>query len=272
MRSLLSGRLLVFGLLVYLVILALTFPAQYGYAYWQGSETATPNVALAGINGSIWSGQADVALINGQRLESLEWHFQPWSLLRGQVGLSWRLRLPDTQGDGGYGQGSTRLGLDGSIVFPTLEGRVPAIVLASLGGAKAVRPTGSVSINLLDVRWDGRSLVSANGRVVWNGAGINILKPITLGGLVLNLETSDDDLKGVLSDASGPLAAEGVLSLKPDGSYSFSAAFNARQGVAGSGDLAAALSTLGRPGPDGKYHLNQSGHLADFGLAPPLAR
>lgn len=200
MKSILNVKLLVFGLLAYVVILVLTFPAQRGYAYWQDSAAAVPNISLAGISGSVWSGAADAALIHGQQLKSLHWQFQPWALLYGQVGLSWQLRLAVDQAggsdDGGYSEGNVRLGLDSSVRFPALEGRIPAAVLASLGGFEAVRPSGTVSINLQDLHWDGRSLLSATGRIVWNGAGVNLLKPVTLGGLVLTLETSEGEIKG----------------------------------------------------------------------------
>lgn len=272
MRALLDLRLLLFGLLVYVAFLVWSFPAQRAYAYWQHSDLAEPNLRLSGIDGSIWSGRAALALLNGQRLEALEWHFQPWALLTGKVGIDWRLSLPEAQGAAGYAQGSTRLGLDGGLQFPAVEGRLPALLLATLGGAEAVRPSGSVSLNLQDLRWDGQRLRSANGRIVWSGAGVNLFKPVTLGDLSLTLQTVDADIKGVLSDASGPLEAAGELTLSADGRYTFNGSFAPRQGVAGAGELASALNSLGRPGPDGKWRIQQAGQLTDLGLRATPAR
>lgn len=272
MRSVLPGRMLLFGLLVYLAILVLTFPASHGYAYLQSREGSAGNITLAGVQGSIWSGQADAALIDGQHLESLTWRLQPWALLRGQVGLAWSLGLPEIQGEPGFAQGTTRFGLDGGMVFEELEGRIPAMTVAAMADAQALRPSGTVNLSLQDIQWDGQSLVSARGRVVWNDAGVTVLRPIPLGGLVLTLETRDAEVRGLLGDAGGPLVAEGLLILKHDGRYSFNAAFGVRQGAAGAAELRAALNNLGRPGGDGKYRLVQSGHLADLGLAVTPAR
>ena len=65
--------LLVFGLLAYLVSLVLTFPAERAYSHWQASEYANKAVALSGISGSVWSGKASMAMIQGQPMENVEW-------------------------------------------------------------------------------------------------------------------------------------------------------------------------------------------------------
>jgi general secretion pathway protein N len=271
MRLRLDFRLLVFGLLVYLAVLVLSFPAERAYAHWKGSGQAPPGFALGGISGSVWSGKAALAVVQGRRLEAVEWRLRPWALLSGQVALDWRIRLPGDD-DSGYGQGSTAFGLDGSIHFDELEARLPAQQLAGLAQAGAVRPDGSVSINLRDLHWDGQSLVSADGRVVWSGAGVNIFKPLTLGDLVVNLETTDEGIKGLISDGGGPLIAEGLFTVKADGQYQFSGSFGARGGTEGSQDLENALRSLGRPGADGKVRVNRSGTLAALGLGPARRR
>ncbi len=254
--------LLVFGLLVYLVALVVTFPAERAYAHWQASENANKAFTLSGISGSVWSGKAAMALIQGQPLEKVEWALRPWSLLFGQVGLSWRFQLPGAQGKGSFGQGIMALGLDGSVAFDTLEARLPASMLAKIAKAGALRPTGSVNLNLHDVLWDGKSLHSAEGRVVWSGAGISLLKPVALGDQAMTLETVDNAVKGVLSDGGGPLSLDGLLTVSPDGKYEFSGSLAARNAP----DLERALRSMGRAGADGRIKLKRSGTLANLGL------
>ena len=254
--------LVVFGLLVYLVALVLTFPAERAYSHWQASETANKAVALSGISGSVWSGKAGVALIQGQQLKDVEWTLRPWSLLFGQVGLSWRFQLPESEGEAGYAQAETALGLDGSVSFEQLEARLPAAWVAAAANAAVVRPSGSVSVNLEQLRWDGQSLVSADGRVAWHGAGVDIFKPVMLGDLALSLETTDEAVKGVVSDGGGPLSLDGLLTLTPDGQYAFNGSLAARNAP----DLENALRSMGRAGADGRIKLKRSGSLASLGL------
>jgi hypothetical protein len=219
-----------------------------------------------------------MAMVQGQPLEDVEWTLRPWSLLFGQVGLSWRFQLPETQGKGadnvnessggregtlGYGQGITALGLDGSVAFDTLEARLPAGMIAGVANAGALRPTGLVSLNLHDVLWDGKSLRSATGRIVWSDAGISLLKPVALGDQSITLETEDDLVKGVLSDGGGPLSLDGLLTVSPDGNYEFSGSLSARNAP----DLENALRSVGRAGADGRIKLKRSGTLASLGLS-----
>lgn len=275
--------IVVFGLLVYLVALVLTFPAERAYAHWQGSEHANKSIALSGISGSVWSGRAGMALIQGQQLKDVEWSLHPWSLLFGQVGLSWRFQLPaedgkEVEGEGGgykvntpsggregalgYAQAETALGLDGSVSLEQLEARLPAQWVAAVAKAAVVRPSGVVSVNLKQLRWDGQSLVSAEGRVAWHGAGVNIFKPVALGDLALSLETTDEAVKGVVSDGGGPLSLDGLLTLTPDGKYEFNGSLAARN----SPDLENALRSMGRAGADGRVKLKRAGSLASLGL------
>ena len=268
MKLAFNVRFIVLGLLTYIIFLVLTFPADRAYAYWKSSDSSSSNAnrsfALAGISGSVWSGKADVAAIKKTRFENVEWTLRPWVLLLGEVGLSWRFRNSDTPGSkaGSFGQGVTSLGLDGSVDFSSLEAQIPASWVASMVMMQALRPSGTVNLNLQDVEWNAQGLESAKGRVVWRGAGLNLLKPISLGDLTLTLETRDDEVKGVIADSGGPLSIEGLITLAEDGRYQFNGAFAARNDK----DLANALRSIGRPGPDGKVKINYSGNLAKLGL------
>lgn len=270
MKLALNVRFVALGFLIYIIFLVLNFPADRAYAYWKSSESASQNFALAGISGSVWSGKANVAVIKRTRFENIEWTYRPWVLLLGQVGLNWRFQLPDSQGSkaGSYGQGVTSFGLDGSVSFSSLEAQLPASMVASMAKMQALQPSGSVGLNLEDVEWNGQSLVSAEGRVVWRGAGVNLLQPVSLGDLTLTLETRDDEIKGVIADGGGPLSAEGLLTLAEDGRYQFNGAFAARNDKG----LENALRSMGRPGADGKVKIKYSGNLARLGILPTSSK
>lgn len=259
-----NGRYLVLGVLVYVIVLILNFPAERAYAYWKNSASTSRDFSLAGIGGSVWSGSADVGIIQGQSVEDIEWSLRPWSLLLGRVGLSWSFKLSNPGEDRGYGQGITSMGLDGSMNFPRMETRVPAVMIAEMAGMAALKPSGTVSLNLKDVEWDGLNLVSATGRVVWNSAGVSMIKPVSFGDLSMDLETEDNSIKGVISDSGGPLSIEGLLTLGSDGTYQVNGSLSARNDV----DIQNALRALGRAGPDGRVKVNYSGKLASLGILP----
>lgn len=266
MRLPFNGRYLILGVLAYIVVLILNIPADRAYAHWKSSDLSkninSRQFSLSGISGSVWSGKASFGMVQGQSLQAIEWSLRPWSVLLGQVGLSWSFRLPDSTGTEGYGRGKTAMGLDGSMDFDQLEMNLPLVEAAKLVGMAALRPAGSVSLNLQDVNWNGENLTSVEGRVVWHDAGISMVKPISLGDLSMVLEMEGEQIKGVISDSGGPLSIDGVLKLKADGTYQINGALAARD----SPDLQQALRSMGRPGPDGKVNINYSGSLAKLGL------
>ncbi len=260
MRLRLNWRYLLIGLLVYVIFLLVQFPADRAYAWWKAGPGAQEKVVLTGLSGSVWQGRAQQALIDGQRLQGLEWHLKPWTVLFGKLEIDYEIRLND-----GFLRGSVAADPQGAVAFDALEAKLPLAQL-SLPAIAALRPSGVVNLNLQDVDWNGEALLSAQGRVVWSDAGISLLQPLQFGDLALTLETRDDTVIGELSDAGGPLQAEGLLTLKPDSSYQFTGSFAAREGT--QTPLGQALGALGRPGADGKIQVSRSGQLADLGLVP----
>lgn len=259
MRIRINWRYLLIGLLAYLVFLVVQFPADRAYAMWKTGPGAQQKVVLSGLSGTVWQGSAQQALIDGQRLQGLEWHLKPWTVLFGKLSLDYEVRLDD-----GFLRGSLAADPQGAVAFDALEAKLPLAQL-SIKALAALRPAGVVNLNLQDVDWNGQALLSAQGRVVWTGAGINLFQPLQFGDLALTLETRDDAVVGQLSDGGGPLQADGLLTLKPDGSYQFSGSFAARDGT--QSPLGRALKSLGRPGADGRIQVSQSGTLADLGIA-----
>ena len=137
---------------------------------------------------------------------------------------------------------------------------------------KALQPSGSLNLNLNNVKWTGESLASAEGRIVWRGAEINLLKPVELGDLTLTLETSNDEVRGVIKDSGGPLSAEGVVTLAEDGRYKVNGAFATRGNNPDSKELENALRSMGKPGADGKVKVTHSGTLSKLGLIPARSK
>ncbi len=258
MRLGFNWRYVLIGLLAYIAFLLVQFPADRAYAWWKAGPGAQQPVVLTGLSGTVWQGRAQRALIDGQRLDGLAWHLKPWTVLLGKLALDYEVRLND-----GFMRGAVAADPQGAVTFETLEAKLPLAQL-SLPAIATLRPGGVVNLNLREVDWNGEALLSAQGRVVWSNAGISLLQPLQFGDLALTLETRDDGVVGELSDAGGPLQAEGLLTLKPDGSYQFTGSFAAREGARS--PLGQALSALGRPGVDGKIQVSRSGQLADLGL------
>ena len=71
-------RTIVAALVVFLIILVMTFPARVAYR-WLGPDA----LLLGGLSGSIWNGAATEGWVGGAYLRDITWHCLPTSLLTG---------------------------------------------------------------------------------------------------------------------------------------------------------------------------------------------
>lgn len=248
MKSWLRYALL--ALVAYGIFLIATLPAAHAYDWFKNSLTP---LRLYGLEGSVWSGRAQDAELSGYyRLGKVTWEAHPWTLLLGRIEASWAARdgLTDARGH------VTRT-LTGATRFTDVTGQFAVGELAPLFTALAAKPEGVLRARLDEIEIDG-AVVAARGTLNWENAAFITPQPVTLGAFTMNIVTDNTGVKGTLLDKGGPLKAQGVLTLKPDGNYQFTGSFSAQPGAKQS-ELLQALSWLGAPGPDGKISVFWSG-------------
>jgi len=252
-------RYVLFGLLLYVVFLVATFPAEVAYGYWKQSLGKREPVTLTSLSGSIWSGKAGSSRIGGQAIDSLQWRIQPLSLLMGRAEVQWAFRVPN-----GYGKGYAGMNVMGNVNLHDVEGLLPVLQVATLAGMGALKPDGSLAVNLDYVQIKGKVPTSLTGNITWHDAVVTLLKPMSLGGLQVKFQSTDDTVKGVLSDDGGPLQVQGLLTLTQAGDYNLNLALSVRD--PDQTDLANALRSLGRPDNRGQYHIKRSGKITNLRL------
>lgn len=252
-------RYIIFGIICYLGFLLFTLPADLVYGYWKQSMGAEVPVVLEGLEGSVWSGSATQANISGQPVEKLKWHFKPERLLLGNMELALDFSMQN-----GYGNGRVGYSLFGSLYANDVEAWLPMNLVLPLFNLGSLQPGGALAVNLSEVEIKNHTVATASGSLVWQDAEITILKPLSLGSLQVQLEPSDEGVKGVITDTGGPLQAQGLLLLDRDGKYDFSAEIAVRDPQ--QRELANAIRSLGRQDATGKVKIQQSGDLASLGL------
>lgn len=250
-------RYVALGVALFLVFLVVTFPAQYAYALAKKKFAPDMPVVLTGIQGTLWSGRAAPVMINGQRMDSLAWSIHPWTLLIGRV----QARLEFRNGDS-YGQGVVARGFTGKIYLKNLEAHIGLQRMRLFTQALPVGMEGSFILNLKELSFNKRTVLSADGMLAWDNAVINSPQRMEFGNLRAALTNDDEIVKATLSDGGGALNAEGLLNIARDGNYKFTGVFGARD--ANQRGLVQGLQFLGRPGPDGKITVSTSGPLANL--------
>ena len=246
----------VLALILYVIFLLVLLPADRVYAVLK-EKIALP-VSLYQVKGSLWNGSAAVALISNQRLESVDWRLMPWAMFIGhlQIALAFDSnggRVDAVMGRtlvGNYFMHDINVMLPASAIEPVVE---PLIKPLKLG------LSGDVTANLQELAIKGNHLTTVNGRITWKDAGLSTSAAGSVGSFEINFETTADGVKGVLKDIEGPLQANGVIMLRPDGSYQFTASFTPRD--ARRNDIKQGLRFIGNPDPAGKVTTSQTGKL-----------
>ena len=252
-------RYLFYGSLFYLLFLFVTLPADISYAYWKKNWGQREQIVLSGLDGSVWSGAIDQAMIKGQRFQDVKWHFKPLRLFLGRAEADIEFTVPD-----GFGKGKVGYSLLGGIYVKDAEAWIPLPVIARFVNLAALRPGGKLNINLQDFNYDNGSISKANGNLSWLDAEVSFFQPVALGNFELNVSNGDDGIVGELKDKGGPLQAQAKLSLTPQGDYSVDGEILLRD--KSRNDLQQALQTMGRPNAKGAIPLKQKGNLSQLGL------
>lgn len=69
------------ALVIWLLFLLVSLPARFALQF----APLPPNVAVGGVEGSIWQGSIDALLVDDMLLRDVQWQLRPLALLRGQL-------------------------------------------------------------------------------------------------------------------------------------------------------------------------------------------
>ncbi len=259
-------KLALLGVVMFVFFLVATLPADTAYAFIKTRYASDAPLILSNLQGTVWEGRAGPAQISGQRLDSLVWDINAWALLMGRV----QARIEFRNGDS-FGSANISRGLTGNIYARDIEARIDLQRMKLFSKVLPLGMQGALLLHVTDLAIDRRSITSAEGTLAWDNAVITVPSRVDLGNLRISLANDSDNVKATLSDGGGPLKAEGILTIAPDGNYRFLGAFAVRD--ASQPMLAQGLQFLGRPGADGKVATTNAGHLSTLMpfFEPPAA-
>jgi len=207
-----SWRLVLPGLAAYVFFLLWLAPAAKVLPYIQ---PRLPDVRFAGLNGTVWSGQAAQMTIHTIPLTDVSWALRPLALLGGAVEYRLKAYLNDQPLTLRAGQG-----LFTSAYAADIRTRIAASELLYRAGLTQVGVAGQLQVNLDRVTNIGADhLPAVAGRITWIPA--MVLAPLALNLGVAHLETHIEDgvTHGKLTTSDGVLLLNGDLTVKPDGNY-----------------------------------------------------
>jgi hypothetical protein len=246
-----KGYLLV-GAGAFLAFLFLYVPADLVYRVLQ-KRLPQQQVILHGLDGTWLSGSAASGRIQHLPVSKVSWKLRPSMRSLVQAKVSFQLA------ENGNVSGRLNAGMGGRVAITDLEAEVPLRLLRQALSSYRLDLDGHATLRFSKIKVQGGVPREAEGTLVLSQLRLSQPMNLLLGDFKGEVAATNDGIKLVFTDTGGHLSANGLLLVKPDGSYSFSGDF----AVLGQGqaNLASALSLLGPPGRDGRVKVVYSGKL-----------
>jgi general secretion pathway protein N len=240
------------GLAAFALSLLLLIPASILAPLLQKAGAVT-----SGISGTIWSGEARTLSAGPLRFDQLRWQFQPWRLLRGELGVHVEARLPD-----GFLSGQVSRSLGGRLVLRDVEAAAPLNALSP--GMAAMTGNSQLSIRMQEIAWLEGWVETAIGTVQLS----EVVLPIPVlagrtppGNYVISFDSESlavgAPLTGKVTDGGGPLEINGLLNLSPPRNYELSATVKTRDSAPA--ELVSLLQSAGPRAADGGREFSLAG-------------
>jgi general secretion pathway protein N len=208
------------GFVAYLSFLLATFPVGYALAW---VKKYLPEVQLANVSGSIWSGGAQELAIHGQSWGQLQWQFDWRAPFSGHLGYRLQLHADHTQ---------LRARIAGShdrLLLQDVRGYIPVTQLQTWLPIPDGSLSGTLDMTLKQVVLVKQRPISADGLLDLTGVSLNWPQSIVLGSYQLKLLTQTRrGIHGDITDTGGPLVVQGSLDLMPNGQYEVSGTLTSR--------------------------------------------
>lgn len=240
--------LIALGVGAFVILALVTLPASIVL-----SRLGSSGVTASGVSGSIWNGKAQVLLIRGTNVGSVEWDLHVLPLFTLHLNADVKVTRPD-----GFASTGLSVGPGGKV---TLKGLTAALPLSAINLPQLTGWVGQVNAKFARVTLENGWPTSLDGTLDAVDVTGPARRPANVGSyrVVFDPATATPELlQGAISDAgNGPLQIAGTFKLKPDRSYELDALVAARPGAPQ--NLTRALEFLGPPDPQGRRQFSMAG-------------
>jgi len=246
---------LALGVGAYLAIALATFPAATAVRW-----LVPAGVAVAGVEGTLWSGSALTCSVGSFRAEALRWRVRPWALVLGRIDATLEARIPDGFFSSDVALSPNRARFSGLRAATTLSALAPL-----LPAARGMRGQASLALESLELA-DGWP-TSVIGDLTVASLEAPPLVPNGTGALlalgdykVTFVPAPERALAARFTDTGGPLAVTGTVQLDAARAYTLDALIATRPGAAEALVQGIDIMTA-EPDAEGRRRLTMTGSL-----------
>lgn len=201
--------LVLVGVLTLVVALVSLFPARVAVQWF-----APTDVAISGIQGTVWSGSAGEVSVAGLYLRGVKWSIKPLRLITGA--LSYTVSGKPVSG---FIDSDVSIGVGGSVTLTDLNAALPLELFAGISGIRGLQGNGSFQFESLEIV-DGLA-VAASGVMLVSDLMVPMVGRDSLGGYKAEFFTQNNGISASIEDTDGVLDLAGSLQIKTDRSFEF---------------------------------------------------
>jgi general secretion pathway protein N len=202
-------RLIVAGVLTFVIGLVLLFPARVAF-HW----ILPPGVAASGIKGTVWRGSARLLLVNGLSLRDIKWRSKPLALFTARASYAIAATPP-----GGFLESDVAITLTGNLHLSDLSASLPLTLLQQAVRVPGLGGMANVKFEHLRIA-DGLP-VAATGSIDVAGLVVPLPSATPVGDYRAEFVTQEDGVTASVEDTDGVVDLAGNLQITDDRSYQF---------------------------------------------------
>lgn len=185
------------------------FPARVAIGWFAPAE-----VAIAGIQGSVWRGSANEAAANGIYVRDIQWRLNALRLFTGQLSYS-----VEATPASGFLESDISIDFSGALTLSNLTAALPLDLLADAINVSGLQ--GNVSLTFERVEIVEGLATAADGTAQIANLVIPIFGRDSLGGYKAEFFTQNNGITASIEDTDGVLDMAGSLQVSADRSFKF---------------------------------------------------
>jgi len=197
------------GAITLVLGLIVMFPARVAIGWFMPAD-----VAIAGIQGSVWRGSATEAAVNSVYLRDIEWRLNISRLFTGQ--LSYSIEATPVSG---FLESDVSIGYSGALTVSELTAALPLELLADAVNVSGLQ--GNVSLTFERIEIVDNLVTAADGTAQFADLMIPVFGRDSLGGYKAEFFTQNNGITASIEDTDGVLDMAGSLQISADRSFEF---------------------------------------------------
>ena len=218
-------------------------------------------VKVYGIEGSIWNGRADSAVIPRKPpLQQIQWQLNPFALLLASISADFDARFNEQAV-----LGNIRLGAGGNVTVSQLKTSMAAAEIAKLASIPLGEFDGEVFLDIESASLSDTAIPAITGTIVWQNAKVTLTETVELGQLSIKVTPqTNGDLLAKIANSKGSIDINGDVTVSQNKAYKLDIVLTPK--ASSSPSVTQSLGFFAKRQANGSYRVKQNGNLRQFGL------